>query len=297
MMMNHAFLTCQRPLRRSKHMVGRHSQRNGAKGRMLMRVTQMILRNAMWQRDGTRHLIQRLSWGCLGLQNERLAWRVDICKNTLISELYWLTGWLADWLNQLLFCLQTFLYNRKYDRRFAILTRFVLIWFCLWSLYILFVILWQVDPTWPEAPSSLANLYDWADYNAGVLKEVTEFANAFTTLATNCNIELFEAYAGTGNASTSCKQQYSALCQAMSVLAGSCQTYLIRSLQLVLSMNHKLFCWVPVPADVSPSRCRRRRRRRRRCCRRHEIFNAPLDTGSSSADTSWYHQVAAPGCL
>lgn len=84
---------------------------------------------------------------------------------------------------------------------------------------ILWLWLWQVDPTWPEAPSTLEQLYDWSVYNAGVLKDVKEFEDTFTRLASSCNIELYEAYAGTGNASTSCKQQYSALCQAMSVLA------------------------------------------------------------------------------
>ena len=79
----------------------------------------------------------------------------------------------------------------------------------------------QVDNSWPLGPSDLPSLFDWAQYNATILMEDPALKKSFTDLASNCCFHLFEAYAGTGNASTSFKQQFWAMCQVAGIWSGT----------------------------------------------------------------------------
>ena len=71
----------------------------------------------------------------------------------------------------------------------------------------------EVDESWPIGPATLPLLFDWPSYNADRLFEDATLKASFSELS-HRNIYIFEAYAGTGNASVSAAQQFWSLCQA-----------------------------------------------------------------------------------
>ena len=62
----------------------------------------------------------------------------------------------------------------------------------------------------PLGPSTLPGLFDWADYNASKLLDTAEYAKSFQTLTASCDIEIYDFFSGTGNGSSSLKQQFAA---------------------------------------------------------------------------------------
>ena len=63
----------------------------------------------------------------------------------------------------------------------------------------------------PRAPNSLAGLFEWADRNSKILLKDSERKTSFSTLASATDIVITDFFAGSGNGSTSLKQQYMAM--------------------------------------------------------------------------------------
>ena len=71
---------------------------------------------------------------------------------------------------------------------------------------------------WPIGPDNLEDLFQWPEYNSQICGADEKLMDTFKKLS-DCNIEIYESYAGTGTASSSMKQQYCALLHRICILA------------------------------------------------------------------------------
>ena len=70
----------------------------------------------------------------------------------------------------------------------------------------------------PVGPDSLAQLFDWSSYYTDTLFVDNHCVESFKALVESTDIKIFDYFAGSGNASTSMKQQYQAMAHATGFL-------------------------------------------------------------------------------